>query len=333
MSDRLNKTLCISAMVGGLLAMGASPTFAQNTTVRIGMDTAAIMNLPIFVADQNGFFQEEGLDIEYFTMAGGAASMAALLGGSVDMISAGTVSLVKVAGQGQDVVAIAGVQQDAVVSVVIRSEVAESLGGGVTLADLEGLRIGTLSKGGFSDMGIRYLLTDAGLDPDADVAMLQFRSFENLLTAGQAGQVDAGLVIEPWNVVATEQLEGWEYVVRITAEEGPELLRDSAYDTLQTSRRYIQNNPETVASFLHALERATALTQDASNLDQLVDIAKAAIPNADEAVLRSSIQSQIGTWRTQMTPEQIERSIALLVETGNMSDSIPTYDQVVHTFQ
>ena len=48
---------------------------------------AAFYYLPLTIAEQLGYFKDEGLDVEISDFAGGAKALQALVGGSADVVS------------------------------------------------------------------------------------------------------------------------------------------------------------------------------------------------------------------------------------------------------
>ena len=106
------------------------------------------------------------------------------------------------------------------------------------------------ARGGFADVSARYLITDAGLEPEKDVEMIPIKGADRQLTAGEAGEIDAAMVTEPWSVIAVEGMDKWVYVVNLTVGEGPDVFHDMGYVTLQTTQDYLKNNPETASAVI-----------------------------------------------------------------------------------
>ncbi len=62
--------------------------------------------LPLTIAERRGFFKEEGLEVEINDFGGGAKSLQALIGGSVDVVTGAYEHTIRMQAKGQDVRAV-----------------------------------------------------------------------------------------------------------------------------------------------------------------------------------------------------------------------------------
>jgi len=76
-------SFCLSLI---LLAGFADLALAQGKTVRIGIPSLSIQEIPLAIAQKKGFFAAQGLNVELIQIAGSPAT-AALLTGEVDYIT------------------------------------------------------------------------------------------------------------------------------------------------------------------------------------------------------------------------------------------------------
>lgn len=315
----------VAALAAGLMALPA----AAQEKLNIGISVKSIFGLPLVIAAQEGFFKEEGLDVtlEYFT--GGPPATAALMGGSLQFLNAAFENNVKTVKKGQPLVTIMNIQSDFAGAIIMRKEVAEKFGGKPKVSDLEGLRVGTLARGGFADVSARYLLTDAGLEPEKNVVMIPIKGADRQLTAGEAGEIDAAMVTEPWSVIAVEGMDKWVYVVNLTVGEGPDVFHDMGYVTLQSTKEYVQQNPETAKKVVRAIVKAQNFIADPANLDEVSAIADKEYGSPGVDVMKISVERQAKTYVPFMKPEMVKKTMDLLLPNGLIEEPAPAYEELV----
>jgi len=316
--------------ISAFVALAAVSTAAQElTTVRLGSSVKSIFSLPLYVADQKGFFKEEGVKVAIEFFNGGPPATAALLGGSVDLIVSGFENQLKVVKRGQKVVSLATVQTSFSGSLVLRKDVADKLGRKPTVQDVKGLKIGTSSRGGVADSAARYLLASNGISPEKDVEMVPLRGFDKHIAAGEAGEINASLMIEPWQTIAVDGTKDWVYVQNFSVGEGPDLFQNMAYVTLQTTPDYLAKNRAVAEKVVRAVIRAQSFIAKERNLDELTRIAKNVFTDTDANILRISIQHQLDTYNPEISPAAIEKNITLVKIAGQFDGTAPEYDAIV----
>ena len=90
---------------GLALAALTAPAFAQNAekpklTLGVG-GKQLLYYLPLTVAEKKGYFKEQGLDVEINDFGGGAKSLQALVGGSVDVVTGAYEHTIRMQAKGQ----------------------------------------------------------------------------------------------------------------------------------------------------------------------------------------------------------------------------------------
>jgi NitT/TauT family transport system substrate-binding protein len=310
-------------------AFTGTAVHAQQTKLTIGSSVQSLFSLPLYIADSKGYFKEAGLDVSVVNFRGGATATPALVGGSVQLQAAGTENLLKLVRQGQPVVAVMTVQSTLNNAVVLRKDIAEKLGRKPTIQDFRDLRVGTLARGGTTDMVIRYMLIKAGMKPEVDVKLFPLGGYDRHFAALQADQVDASVTVAPvqtqmialgLGVSAFDFLNG----------EGPDTFQDMEWITLQGKKDYIAQNRDTVAKVVRAIVAAQKFIANPANIDEVVKLAKLQFPNVDDAILKSSIQQQVKTYTPQVTPAGIAKNNDLLIQTGNLSEPVK-FEEAVDT--
>src|SRR5690606_35846727 len=87
---RLGRILAVTAAGSSLLTatgvVRAQSLEKQKVTIAVG-GKSALYYLPLTIAEQLGYFKDEGLDVEIVDFAGGSKSLQAVVGGSADVVS------------------------------------------------------------------------------------------------------------------------------------------------------------------------------------------------------------------------------------------------------
>lgn len=317
-----------AALAAALLTLGSVGAQAADK-IGIGISNRSLLGLPIVIAKDKGFFEAEGLDVSIEYFAGGTPSTAALIGGSVQFIDAAFENNIKTVKRGQKIVSVLNVQTDFAGAIILRKDIAEKLGRKPTVNDLKGLKIGTLARGGFADVSTRFILADAGLDAEKDVELVPVRGAERQLTAGEAGEIDAAFVMEPWNVIGVEKTDKWAYVLDITKGEGPKVFQGLGYITLQTTRDYVAANRPLVEKVVRAVVRAQGYIVDPKNIDDVAQIADREYGGSGIDVVKLSLARQAHTFSPALTPENVAKTSEILVKSGSIEAPAPSYADVV----
>ena len=181
-----------SAGLAGLaLASGASPARAQAETVQLAFCSQLLCVVPYEFTRAKGFFEEEGLSVEFVYTRGGNAAMQALVGGAVDYAATSFDVALQAFANGAPVRRFATTGRLPLFALAVAPGQTDAIG---TLADLEGKTVGVSALGNADHTMLLYLLTEAGVDPGTvSFAVLG----PNLFEALRRGQVAAGMVQEP----------------------------------------------------------------------------------------------------------------------------------------
>jgi ABC-type nitrate/sulfonate/bicarbonate transport system substrate-binding protein len=180
------------AALGIVTARAQSAAAAQKITITL--PSLAPDEGPFLVADQKGYFNDEGLTVEFVTAGGGIATPG-LLSGSVD-------------GSASPSSALTAILRGAPLRVVLVFEGSPSyeIWGAPqirTLADLKGKSIGIATRGDTLEIATRLALQAAGVAPDA-VGYTPLGSGNGTRAALQSGALPA-VVISPAGVVDMQE--------------------------------------------------------------------------------------------------------------------------------
>ncbi len=216
---------------------------------------------PVYLAEQNGFFKQEGLTVKFQQAQGDAALIPAMVGGDIQIAFSNYVSLFLAKTRGIDLSVIAeGVRAKpgfSGVFVMPNSPIK-------TPADLAGKKVAVDTLNNVGDVAISAVLSQQGVDPKT----LKFVEvpLPDMGPTMQRGEVDAAWVEEPFTTSLKDTLKARAIIDPFS---GPtDGLPVAGY---AVTERFSDSNPRTVAAFLRALDKATAAANaDPSKVVQLV---------------------------------------------------------------
>ncbi|MGN7458044.1 ABC transporter substrate-binding protein [Paenibacillus pasadenensis] len=278
----MNRKAIAGLMLAAALAMAALPGCGagkeEAVKVRIGEVTRSVFYAPQYVALAEGFFKEEGLDVELQTTAGGDKTMTALLSGGVDVALVGPETSIYVYQQGADdpVLSFAQVTQTDGTFLVSRS------GKPLDWNDLKGAKFLGQRKGGMPQMAGEFALKKHGIDPHADLDLIQNIDFANITAAYASGTGDYVQLFEPQASMIEQEGKG-----KVVASFGVESGK-LPYTAFMSKQSYIEKNADTVQKFTDALQKAQTWVKEHSAED-IADAVGTYFPNTDKAILVSSI--------------------------------------------
>lgn len=315
-----------AAKILAALALGAAAcnACAEGTVLRYGQALSAhksIYSLPVALAQREGLFRREGIDLRVvIPVPGGAERMIhALHDDTVDVTHVATPFLVRAALAGSDAVAIAAEFNDPVYSLVARPQIAR-------VADLKGRVVGMADPGGSIAFSMRKLLALHGIR-EGDVRMRTVDGTPARLSCLRAGSCDAVPLGQPQDVMA--QSEGYR-VLGISNEAVPEYL----YTVTAARRSWASANSDLVVRYVRALAASFGMVRDparrAAVVAAIVDIT-AVPPEIAERVL--DLYAQPGRKALPLSGEidlkGVRQVIAFMAEARQIQPPLPEAERFV----
>ncbi|NCU20807.1 transporter substrate-binding domain-containing protein, partial [Candidatus Falkowbacteria bacterium] len=228
MSSRSTDMLKIVPLSAALVLAGFGTAGAE--TVKMGVQPWLGYG-PLWVAEEKGFFDQRGVDVDLMNFNWDQDMTAALASGNLHVVAAGSNAVIANVNQGVD-------QKGFLVMDLSFEADAILAGAGVgSIADLKGKSV-AFETGATSDLLMNYALRENGMTL-ADVTHVPMGASEAGL-ALIAGRVDAAVTYEPYISTALAQDGG--YKVLYTAAEKPGLISDM----LTASGAWIAANPDEV---------------------------------------------------------------------------------------
>ncbi|WP_287495995.1 ABC transporter substrate-binding protein [Pandoraea sp. CB10b_02] len=264
--------LVLALMALGLVALslsaGASaaptqPLEKPKITIAVG-GKPGLYYLPLTIAEQLGYFREEGLDVTIEDFAGGSKALQAVVGGSAD-VGTGAFEhtlLMQTKGLTYQSFVVLGAAPQLVLGVV-RSHAAQVR----SVKDLKGMRIGVSAPGSSTHMLVNVALTQAGLKP-GDVSIVGVGSNATVVAAARGGQVDAISNVDPMMTLLTESGD-LKVLVDTRTQAGTRAVFGGPMPAavMYAPQSFIQKHPRTVQALANAIVRADKWLQHASAAD------------------------------------------------------------------
>lgn len=241
-------TICIvlaAAICSG--CTGNNKTERELTKLRLCEVVHSIFYAPQYVAINEGFFAEEGLDIELTTGQGANKVMTALLSNAADIGLAGPEATVYVYNQGQKdyVINFAQLTKRDGSFLVGRNPEPD-----FQWENLQGKTIIGGRPGGVPEMVLEYVLKQHGFEPGQDVNIITNLQFTATAGAFKGGTGDYVALFEPTASMLEKQKAG--YVVASMGIASGEI----PYTVYMAQKSYLEKNAETIQKFTNALYKA-----------------------------------------------------------------------------
>jgi NitT/TauT family transport system substrate-binding protein len=277
--------------LGAALATGAAAQKPEKTKIIIAVGGKNLFYyLPLSVAERNGYFKDEGLDVEIPDFAGGAKALQALVGGSADFVSGAYEHTINMAAKKQPIKAVVLQLKYSAIELVMAKDRAAKYKGG---RDLKGLKIGVTAPGSSTNMFVNTLLAKDGLKP-TDVSIVGVGTTQGAYAALDKGEIDALANLDPV-VTQLESTGKFVSVVDTRTEKGMQEVYGGDYmaAVIYANADFIAKYPNTTQAVVNAMVRADRWIAK-STPQQIVDLMpaeyKAGNPSLyKEALLKNMI--------------------------------------------
>ena len=220
--------------------------------------------LPLTIAESQGYFKAEGLDVTIVDFAGGSKALQAVVGGSADVVSGAFEHTLIMQPKGIRLRAFA--LQGRAPQVVLGIN-PKTMPGYKSVADLKGRKIGVTAPGSSTNVLANFVLAKAGLKP-SDVSIIGVGAGTGAVAAMRSGQIDAISNLDP--VITLLQRSGDLKIVsdtRIVAEADRAFGGPMPAGCLYAPQAFIDKNPATVQAIANAIVRADKWIQAAGPAD------------------------------------------------------------------
>ncbi len=154
---------------------------------------------PVYVAKHLKLFEKHGVDVE-LVYGTGIQPANIFVSGSAESGAFAVEHGVTVSSKGQDLKLLVLEQQLPPLSLIVHNDVPTPNADKPypqNLIDLKGLKIGISGRGASTDTATRFMLKQAGLDPDKDVTIMPVGDPGTMLASLKNKVIDAAMAVEP----------------------------------------------------------------------------------------------------------------------------------------
>ncbi len=220
--------------------------------------------LPLTIAEQLGYFKNEGLNVKIINFSGGSRALQAVVGGSADVVSGAFEHTVNMQFKGQRMRAF--VLQGAAPQIVLGIN-PKTMPNFKSVADLKGKKVGVTAPGSSTNAVVNFVLAKAGLRP-SDVSIVGVGAGSGAVAAMRAGKIDALSNLDP--VITLLQRSGDLKIVtdtRQVVESERVFGGPMPAGCLYAMQTFLDKNPIATQGLTNAIVRANKWIQTASISD------------------------------------------------------------------
>jgi ABC-type nitrate/sulfonate/bicarbonate transport system substrate-binding protein len=214
-----------------------APAARAQMKARVAWTSFASNMSGTWVAQEEGFFKKNGLEVELIHIPSTSRAIQVMLAGEIHYSYMDGRNSVTAALKGADVVILAGVANRLVFSFMARPEIK-------SFSDLKGKKIGITRLGSSTHSVTLWVANKFGLKPE-EYQLLQLVDVPNIFTAITAGQIHAGALSPPTNFRARKA--GLRELIDLS-KDGPEYVSVA----IGSTRSFVKANEEMTRRFVRA---------------------------------------------------------------------------------
>jgi len=220
------------------------------TKINAAYGNTSILNAPIWIAKERGYFAKYGLEVELVQLSGTRIT-AGLMSNGVQFISSSASSPFLANVAGGDALLVATMLNKLPYDLVVDGSKIKSF------SDFKGKIGAVVLRGDISDVQLRYVLKNNGIDPEKDVNLLQgMGSDSERIAAIVTGNVNFTLVQPDFrNIYEAAKLTKF---LNVMDQKGSDFLMSGTF----TTASYAKSNPETVVAYIKAISEALIYMQN-----------------------------------------------------------------------
>lgn len=170
----------------------ASAQTRPKVTIAVG-GGACLCYLPTMLAKALGEYEKAGIDVETVDLKGGSQALAAVMGGSADIVSGYYDHCVNLAAKGQSLQAFVVYDRYPGFGLVVSPKQTGKI---KSVKDLAGMKVGVSAPGSSTDFFLKYHLAKAGMPADS-VSVIGVGLGATAVAAMEQGTIDAAVMLDP----------------------------------------------------------------------------------------------------------------------------------------
>ncbi|MBE5877397.1 MAG: ABC transporter substrate-binding protein [Lachnospiraceae bacterium] len=325
LSTLLASALCFS----GCSSESINPNLEKVTLNEVAH---SIFYAPMYVAIENGYFEEEGISIDLVTGFGADKTMTALLTGEADIGFMGSEASIYTYVQGASDYAVnfAQLTQRAGNFLVSREPIDD-----FEWSMLKGKYVLGGRKSGMPQMVFDYILKKNNINPDTDLTIDTSIDFGSTAAAfsgakeGDTGYADFTVEFEPHATALEAQGEG--YIIASLGTDSGYV----PYTAFCARKSYIESNADTLQRFTNALQKGQEYVLSHSP-EEIAKIIQPQFKDTELATITTIVSRYYSqdTWKGDLifNQDSFELLENILMEAGELAEYVPYEDLVNTTF-
>ena len=317
--------LAVTALPMGVFAAKKDSTEEKLTKVTMNEVAHSIFYAPQYVAIEEGYFAEKGLDLTLVTGFGADKVLTALISGEADIGFMGAEASIYAYQEGATDPALnfAQLTQRAGNFLVAREEMPD-----FKWEDLKGEKVLGGRKGGMPEMVFEYILKKNGMDPQKDLTIDQSIDFGSTAAAFTSDDSAAYTVeFEPSATILEK--EGAGYVVASLGEASGYV----PYTSYSAKTSYMKENPEIIQKFTDALQKGMDYVQSHTP-EEIAEVIAPQFKETDLETITAIVKRYYDqdTWKENLIFEKdsFELLQDILEDAGELTDRT-AYENLVQT--
>lgn len=311
---RISDAKSLYAVVWTLLScviLSSWPCAAQERVrFPIGASSKTLSYAPLWVAQKQGFFEQQGLDAQVIAIRGSPLVLQALQSESIYIGNATTDTNIGAFEKGMDLAMIGGLINGLGMSLIGAKPYK-------TFDDLRGTTIGTLTLTSGTGFALRLVLKAHGLEYPRDYKLLNIGGASERYTALASGQISAAPVGVPLEITAKQQ--GFN-IIGYFADDVP----NYQLNTYTVKRSWAEKNRPLVVRFMKAMVLATRWLMD--NKDSACNyLSKEMVINPEHCRLGWEYNVKHAIWdrNADLNLEGVRTMIKIYAELNNVKGPLP----------
>ena len=315
--------LAVTALPLGVFA--AKKDEAKLAKVTLNEVAHSIFYAPQYVAIEEGYFKDEGLDMTLITGFGADKTMTAVISGEADIGFMGAEASIYAYQEGatDPVVNFAQLTQRAGNFLVAREEMPD-----FKWEDLKGRKVLGGRKGGMPEMVFEYILKQNSLDPQKDLSIDQSIDF-GATAAAFTGDDSADFTVEFEPSATALEKQGAGYVVASLGVDSGYV----PYTSYSARTSYMEKNPDIMQKFTDALQKGMDFVQSHTP-EEIAEIIEPQFPETDLDTITAIVKRYYDqdTWKENLVFGQdgFELLQDILEDAGELKERTP-YAELVNT--
>lgn len=284
----------------------------------------SIFYAPLYVAIEEGYFEEKGVPVSLVTGYGADKTMTALLTGEADIGFMGPESTIYtyLGGTEDPVINFAQLTQRAGNFLVAREQIQD-----FEWKDLEGAQVLGGRAGGMPQMVFEYILKKNGLNPQEDLSIDQSIDFGSTAAAFSGGQGEYTIEFEPHATLLEQKGDG--YVIASLGEASGYV----PYTSFAAKKSFIEANEEMLIKFTKAIKMGVEYVESHTP-EEVAQVIAPQFAQTDPQTIAKIVEryKEQDTWKTDLVFEETSFTLLqnVLEEAGELQKRVP-YEKLVTT--